>query len=192
MTEINLATEKQTVLNLKATLQKAKEEVQLAKEAAEAEKRAAYQLDMEEMQVRLTEELSEVYRDYCSVTWDKALNVAGVLADSVWRLPGNVFYPLEIREVPADAPESSEQPTAIPEAIPLTEATKGSSQAGDQGQGAEGEKGKGKGKGKKLPAKSKDAAQEKPTEVETHGADPQAKDVPPSQPSQNKDPHAEA
>ena len=42
MIEINLATEKQAVLDLKATLQKAKDEVQLAKEAAEAEKRAAY------------------------------------------------------------------------------------------------------------------------------------------------------
>ena len=42
VTEINLATEKQAVLDLKAALQKAKEEVQLAKEAAEAEKRVAY------------------------------------------------------------------------------------------------------------------------------------------------------
>ena len=47
VTEINLATEKQTVLDLKATLQKAKEETQLAKEAAEAEKRAAFQLGVE-------------------------------------------------------------------------------------------------------------------------------------------------
>ena len=66
--EINLATEKQAVLDLKATLQKAKEETQLAKEAAEAEKRAAFQLGMEETQVRLTEELSKVCRDYYSVT----------------------------------------------------------------------------------------------------------------------------
>ena len=35
MTEINLATEKQTVLDLKAVLQKAKGETQLAKEAVE-------------------------------------------------------------------------------------------------------------------------------------------------------------
>jgi len=85
------------------------------------------------MQVRLAEELSEVCRDYCSVTWDKALNVAGVPTDSVWRLPENIFYPPEIREVPANAPESSKQPMAIPDAIPLAETTKGSSQATDQG-----------------------------------------------------------
>ena len=83
VTEINLATEKQAVLDLKASLQKAKEEIQLAKEAVETEKRAAFQLGVEETQVRLAEELSEVCRDYCSITWDKALNVAGVLADSV-------------------------------------------------------------------------------------------------------------
>ena len=54
----------------------------MAKEATEAEKRAAYQLGMEETQVRLTEELSELCRDYCNITWDKALNVASVPADS--------------------------------------------------------------------------------------------------------------
>ena len=68
VTEINLATEKQVVLDLKTALQKAKVEVQLAKEAAEAEKRAAYQLGVEETEARLTEELSEVCRDYCSIS----------------------------------------------------------------------------------------------------------------------------
>ena len=57
LTEIDLATQKQLVIDLKAELQKAKEEAQLAREAAEAEKKAAYQLGVEEMQVRLAEEL---------------------------------------------------------------------------------------------------------------------------------------
>ena len=78
MIEINLATEKQAVLDLKTALQKAKEEAQLAK----AEKKAAYQLRVEETQVRLTEELSELCKDYCSITWDKALNVASVPTNS--------------------------------------------------------------------------------------------------------------
>ena len=82
MTEINLATEKQAVLDLKVALQKAKEEVQLAKEATEAEKRAAYQLGVEETEARLTKELLKVCRDYCNITWDKALNAAGVPIDS--------------------------------------------------------------------------------------------------------------
>lgn len=146
------------------------------------------------MQVRLAKELSELYRDYCSITWDKALNVAGVPADSAWRLPENVFYPPEIREVLAVAPEISEQPAATLDAIPIAEITKGSSQVTDQGEDAEGEKGKGKGKdkGKKLSSKSKDPSKEKVAEAEGYGVDPKAKDVPPSQPKQKEDPPAEA
>ena len=76
MTEIDLATQMQMVIDLKAELQKAKDIVQLAKEATKAEKQAAYALSVEETQARLTEELVEVYKDYCDATWDEALNVA--------------------------------------------------------------------------------------------------------------------
>ena len=47
-TEINLATEKQLVTELREELQKAREAVQLVKEASEAEKQAAYMLGVEE------------------------------------------------------------------------------------------------------------------------------------------------
>ena len=67
-TEINLAMQKQMVIDLQVELQKAKEEVQLAREAAKAEKKASYQLSVEETEIRLAEELSEVCRDYCDVT----------------------------------------------------------------------------------------------------------------------------
>ena len=94
-------------------------------------------------------------------------------------MPESVYYYPKIREVsapisspPAHAPESSEQPLAILDALPHPEISKEFGQAGDQGQGAEGEKGKGKGKGKKLSAKSKDAAKENEAEAETQGADP--------------------
>ena len=63
LTEIDLATQMQMVIDLKAKLQKAKNVVQLAKEVAEAEKKVAYALSMEETQARLTEELAEVCRD---------------------------------------------------------------------------------------------------------------------------------
>ena len=122
----------------------------------------------------------------------QGFSVVGVPADSIWRLPENVFYPPKIQEVPADALESSEQPATILDTILIVETTKGSSQATDQGQEAEGEKGKGKGKGKKHFAKSKDPTKEKVAEAEDHGVDPQAKDVPPSQPDQNEDPPTEA
>ena len=73
-TEINLATEKQLVTKLR----KAREAVQLVKEAAEAEKQAAYTLGVEETQARLTEELFAVCREYCGISWGKALDAAGV------------------------------------------------------------------------------------------------------------------
>ena len=55
-------------MELKADLQKAKEAAHLAKKATEAEKQASYLLGVEETQVKLTEELAEVCRDYCNVT----------------------------------------------------------------------------------------------------------------------------
>ena len=62
-TEINLATEKQLVKD------------------AEAKKQATYTLGVEETQARLTEELSAVCREYCGISWGKALDVAGVPMD---------------------------------------------------------------------------------------------------------------
>ena len=66
--EINLATEKQLVTDLRKELRKAREAAQLVKEAAEAEKQAAYMLGMEETRTRLTEEFSVVCRDYCDIS----------------------------------------------------------------------------------------------------------------------------
>ena len=48
MIEIDLATQRQLVLDLKAELQKAKEAAQLAKEAAEAKKQMSNLLSVEE------------------------------------------------------------------------------------------------------------------------------------------------
>ena len=62
-TEINMATEKQLVTELR----KAREAAQLFKEAAEAEKQAAYMLGVKETQARLTEEFSAVVRDYYDI-----------------------------------------------------------------------------------------------------------------------------
>ena len=85
MIEIDLATQRQLVLDLKVELQKAKEAAQLAKEAAEAKKQTSNLLGVEETQIRLAEELSKVCRDYCNISWDRALDVAGVLANSILR-----------------------------------------------------------------------------------------------------------
>ena len=84
-TEINMATEKQLVTELREELHKAREATQLLKEAAEVEKQAAYTLGVEETQARLTKEFSAVARDYCDISWGKALDAAGVPANSSLR-----------------------------------------------------------------------------------------------------------
>ena len=103
--EINLATERQTVKDLREELSKAKEAVQLIKEAAEAEKQASYALVVQETQNRLTEEFSAVARDYCDITWGKALDAAGFPADSSLRRPESIYYDSDIQELPGyDSP----------------------------------------------------------------------------------------
>ncbi|XP_050281296.1 uncharacterized protein LOC126722192 [Quercus robur] len=95
-TQINLATEKQAVLDLKVALQKVedelrrvKEEAQLIREAAEAEKSASR-----------------------------------IPADSALRLPENIFYPEEIQENPDGAQTASEQDLAVPDAVPVPDKAK--------------------------------------------------------------------
>ena len=97
-------------MDLKAGLRKTREAAELAKEAIEVEKKASYQLGVEETEIWLVEELSEVCRDYCDVTWDKALSSASVPVDSTLRQPGSIYYHLDIREAPGAIPSS----TAIP------------------------------------------------------------------------------
>ena len=103
--EINLATKKQLVTELREELWKVREAVQLVKEVAKAKKQAAYMLGVEETQARLTEELSAVCRDYCDIFWGKALNVAGVPMDFDLRRLESIYYDPEIREL--SGPDSS-------------------------------------------------------------------------------------
>ena len=98
-TKINMATEKHLVTELREELRKAREAAQLFKEAAEAEKQAAYTLRVQETQGRLTEEFSAVARDYCDISWGKALDVVGVPADSGLRRLESIYYDPEIRKL---------------------------------------------------------------------------------------------
>ena len=107
-------------------------------------------------------------------------------------MPESVFFPPEIREIPADTAKASEQPTVVPDAIPLAEIARGSGQVSVRVEDVEEEKGKGKGKGKKPSSKAKDLAKETIIEAKDHGVDPKAKDVPPPQPEQKEDPPAKA
>ena len=112
-TEINLATEKQLVTDLSEEFWKAREAVQLVKEAAETEKQAAYMLGVEETQARLTEELSAVCRDYCSISWGKALDATEVPMGSDLRRPESIYYDPEIRELPGLDSSHPEQATQV-------------------------------------------------------------------------------
>ena len=104
------------VTDLREELHKAREAAQLLKEATEAEKQAAYALGVQETQSRLTEEFSAVARDYCDITWGKALDAAGIPADSSLRRPESIYYDSDIRELPGSGSPPPEQPTQVFEA----------------------------------------------------------------------------
>ena len=72
-TQLNLATEKAAVLDLKAKLQKAEEALKVAQEATKATKTSAYKRGVLETKVRLTVEVTVVYREYCAETYNQAL-----------------------------------------------------------------------------------------------------------------------
>ena len=108
-----METEKQAVKELREELRKAREAAQLLKEAAEAEKQASYALGVQETQSRLTEEFSAVARDYYDITWDKALDVAGVPADSSLRRPESVYYYPDIQALPGSDSPPPEQPAPV-------------------------------------------------------------------------------
>ena len=115
--QIHLETEKQMVASLRDELRQAKEAAQLQKEAAEAEKQASYALGVQETQSRLTEEFASVARDYCDVTWEKALDAAGVPADSTLRRPESVYYDPDIQPLSGSDPPPPEQPASVSEAL---------------------------------------------------------------------------
>ena len=77
---------------------------------------------MEETQSRLTEEFASVARDYCDVTWEKALDAAGVPADSSLRRPESVYYDPDIQPLPGSDPPPSEQPAPVSEAPATSQA----------------------------------------------------------------------
>ena len=111
---------------------------------------------MEETQARLTEEFSVVAKEYCDISWGKALDATGVPADSSLRRPESVYYDPEIRELSdpnssllEQAVQVSEMPKVdqVPPA-PL-EVSVDSHQDTGKGKEAETLKGKDKGKDKK-------------------------------------------
>ena len=95
-TEINLATENQTVLDLKAELQKAKEAARVAKEAAKAAVNTSYERGVLDMETCLAEEVAIVCRDYITKSWGVAMDRAEVPADSKLKRAESIFFLADI------------------------------------------------------------------------------------------------
>ena len=108
------------VTEFREELRKAKETAQLFKEAAEAEKQAAYALGVQETQSRLTEEFSAVARDYCDISWGKALDVAEIPTDSSLRWPESIYYDPDICELSDPSSFPPMQPVQVSE-VPTTD-----------------------------------------------------------------------
>ena len=57
--------------------------------------------------------------DYCNITWGKALDVAGVPADSNLRRPESIYYDSDIREISSSDSPPQEHPAKVSE-VPIT------------------------------------------------------------------------
>ena len=90
----------------------------MAREAFKAVEKVSYEHEVLETKTRLAEEVAEVCRDYYTKTWAKALNQAGVPADSELRRTKNVFFPEDIREIIAMLPPSVADPLSPPGQLP--------------------------------------------------------------------------
>ena len=182
--EIELATTKQQVVDLKVELIKAKEAAQVAQVVMDATGQKFNDLGVPETEARLTDKLDGVCRDYCLKVWTEALNVVGAPVDSGWSKAENVYYPKDLREAPKTASSlgtdatpamtTPEQPPTTWVSLPPPEATKGPSKVSDPSHGVEVAKGKEASQGKARPkdkGKGKEAA---PKIKESEPVKPQA------------------
>jgi len=78
----------------KALVKEAKDEAVKAKETAEEH---GYEVGVAKTEDALRAEVLAICRTYCDLTWDEALNQAGVEASSVLRKAKSVYYPPAIR-----------------------------------------------------------------------------------------------
>ena len=102
--EINLATKRQMVSDLKAQLLQAKEAARLAKKVAEAAVATSYECSVRDIETKLTEEVAVVCREYVIESWGVALDRAAVPTGSDLRRIENIFFPEDIREIPTSDP----------------------------------------------------------------------------------------
>ena len=83
----------------------------MAREAAEKAMLASYDRGVRDTEIRLTEEVAAVCRDYITMSWGVALDRAAVPADfNLWKAE-NIFFPEDIREIPDSAAPEEPLPT---------------------------------------------------------------------------------
>ena len=70
----------------------------MAQEATAATKASAYEHGVRETEARLTAEVTAVCREYCTETYNQALDRAGIPTDSDLRRVDQVYYPEDLRE----------------------------------------------------------------------------------------------
>ena len=95
-------------MDLKAELQKAKDAARVAKEAAEVAVKVSYERGVLDTETRLAEEVAVMYRDYCTESWEVAMDRAGVPVDSELRRADSIFFSEDIREIPGTVPLSKQ------------------------------------------------------------------------------------
>ena len=83
----------------------------MAREAAEKAVETSYDRGVRDTEVRLTEEVATVCRDYIAMSWGVALDRAAVPANSDLQKVENIFFPEDIREIPDSAVPEESLPT---------------------------------------------------------------------------------
>ena len=77
-------------------------------------------MGVQETQGRLTEEFSAVVRDYCDISWGKALDVPGIPTDSSLRRPESIYFDPDIYELSDPNSSPLEQPAQVSE-VPIAD-----------------------------------------------------------------------
>ena len=122
MTEIELAPQRQLVLDLKAELQKAKNAARVAREAVEGAEMASYERGVLDTKTQLAKEVARMCKDYCTEVWAEVVKQARVPATSKLRSTENIFFPEDIQEVPATLPPPTVLPPLPPVQLPSIQA----------------------------------------------------------------------
>nr|POE97495.1 hypothetical protein CFP56_05487 [Quercus suber] len=98
---LTLQTQLEEVQKLRDQAEKAKAEVEKGKDVAEQQ---GYNAGIAETEENFRAEVPVVCREYCALTWQEALDRAGVGSSSELRKPENIYFPPAIRVSTSSTP----------------------------------------------------------------------------------------